>query len=206
VYDIPTKEEEEFGYVGIATGVMPKIDSFAVDGAVSFSNKLTQHPNLCLGGQINAVENLDVRGAIHMPLPFGGFGMRAGPQFSFLNRESKFNVAIGSDLGYTFAKDSIKLFGDNIPLSIAVNGVFSADFFLPLRYSFNNESRLIVTPRYSYTTFYMRYNTERKSSYSFRTYVPSLAIGFRIKHFYFENSVFLFQDKYIVNYGFAYLF
>lgn len=193
-------------YIGIGTGVRAEIDSVDQNGNISFSNDLTMAPNIYFGGQFNLVNNLDLRFTLHLPYLIGGFGLRAGPQYSFFKKESVFNMAIGTDLGFVVAKDSLKIFGTTSALDIYANGAINADFFLPLSVRLNQDTRLIITPRYSFNTIYIRQNMKNKESHKFKPNVPSLAVGLKMKRFYFEYSTFRFQEDYFPNFGMVYMF
>lgn len=193
-------------YLGIGTGVKAKIDSVSANQDIAFSNKVNMAPNLCIGSQIGLTSNLDLRAAINLPYIIGGFGLRLGPQYTFFNNESKFNLAIGSDLGFVLAKDSIQIFGSTSALDIYSNGAINADFFIPFCYNFNENTRIILTPRYSLNTIYMRRNTGEKKSYKFNLNVPSLALGMRFSKLYIEASAFIYQHKYYPNFGLIYIF
>ena len=203
---VPVQKGNNYFYLGVGTGVEAKIDSVSANGDIAFSNELKMVPNLNFGGQFGLVHNLDLRLAVHLPNFLGGFGARLGPQYAFFGRESKFNMAIGSDLGFVLAKDSIKIFGSTTALDIYVNGAINADFFLPISFNFNENSRIIITPRYSFNTFYIRRNTMEKKGRKFNPNVPSLAIGLRLNRIYLEASAFRFQNEYFPNFGLIYVF
>lgn len=192
-------------YIGIGTGTEAKIDSVTIDNNVVFSDKVGMAPNLCFGGQIGLLHNFDLRFSVHLPYIVGGFGFSVGPQYSFFNNHSKVNMAIGSDLGFVFAKDSLTLFGSTSALDIYSNGAMNADFFMPISFSFSEKSRIIITPRYSYNVINMRYNTGENDSYKFNLYVPSIAVGLKLNKLYLEASVFQFENKYYPNFGLVYI-
>ena len=112
-------------YLGIGTGIRADIDSVDQDGNIIFSDDIIMAPSLCFGGQINLVDKLDLRFVAHLPYIVGGFGLRAGPQYSFFNKESTFNMAIGADFGFILAKDSIEIFGTKSELDIYANSAFN---------------------------------------------------------------------------------
>jgi len=203
---VPVQKGNGYFYLGIGTGVRAEIDSVSENGDIAFSNEVSMAPNLNFGGQFRLVDNLDLRIAAHLPYILGGFGARVGPQYAFIGRESKFNIAIGSDLGFVASKDSIKILGSTSALDIHVNGAINADFFLPFCYNFNENSRIIITPRYSFNTYYIRHNTGEKKSHKFNPDVLSLAIGLRLNKVYLEASAFRFQNEYFPNFGLIYVF
>jgi hypothetical protein len=193
-------------YVGIGTGVRAGIESVDQDGNINFSDDIDMAPNVYAGGQLNLVDKLDLRLAIHLPYLIGGFGLRAGPQYSFFRKESIFNMAFGTDLGFVVAKDSLKIFGTTSALDIYANGAINADIFLPISIRFKQHTRIIITPRYSFNTIFIRYNTNDPETFKFKPNLPSLALGLRMKRLYFEISAFRFQDEYFPNFGMVYIF
>ncbi len=203
---VPVQDGGVALYVGIGTGVRADIESVDQDGNINFSDDITMAPNLYFGGQVNLVDKLDLRFTLHLPYLIGGFGLRAGPQYSLFKKESTFNMAIGTDLGFVIAKDSLKIFGTTSALDIYANGAINADFFLPISFSFNQHTRIIITPRYSFNTIYIRHNTNDPESFKFKPNLPSLALGLRTKRLYFEFSAFRFQDEYFPNFGMVYIF
>ena len=203
---VSARDEGMTLYAGIGTGVRADIESVDQDGNIRFSDDITMAPNVYGGGQVNLVDKLDLRLSLHLPYLIGGFGLRAGPQYSFFSKESFFNMAIGTDLGFVVAKDSIKIFGSTSPLDIYANGAINADFFLPISFSFNQHTRIIITPRYSFNTIYIRHNTNDSESFKFKPTLPSLALGLRMKMLYFEFSAFRFQNEYFPNFGIVYIF
>jgi hypothetical protein len=193
-------------YGGIGSGMAPKIDSVANDGKVVFSENLKQSANLCFGGQVGLYDNLDLRFAMHLPRIIGGFGLRVGPQYSFFGSNSDFQMAIGADLGFVLAKDSIRIFGSGSDLSIHVNGALNADFFLPMGIRIGEGKQIVITPRYSLNTFFIRRNENERKSRRFSPELPSLALGFDLNRLYLEASVLHFDQNYFANFGLVYQF
>lgn len=203
---VPIQDSDAMIYMGVGTGMKAKIESVEDNGDINFSENMEMAPNLCFGGQIRLIEKLDLRFAGHFPYIVGGIGLRAGPQYSFFSRESKFNMAIGSDLGFVVAKDSITILGSSSPLDVHANGAINADFFLPLSFSFNENYRIILTPRIGFNTYYIRENTNFKNARKFKPQIPSLALGLRLNKFYLEASGFWFQDEIYPNFGLVFMF
>ena len=104
----------------------PIPDDVDTDGNISFSGDLTWAPNVVIGGQYGVGEQFNLRFAMHFASIFGGAGARVGGQYSFFSKDSKFNAALGTDLGAVMALDSIKIWGE---LDIHTNGAWHADFF-----------------------------------------------------------------------------
>lgn len=206
VYDPFPVEKGDFNfYAGIGSGIRASADVVDDNGDIIFNEHLDMAPNLAVGAQINLVHNLDLRLAMHFPYVIGGFGLRAGPQFSFFNRESRFNMALGTDLGFVVAKDSLNVLDSSIPLDITVNSIIYADFFLPIGYQLNENTKIVLTPRYSLNTYFIRYRTDSKDSYKFNPRVPSIALGLHHKKVYLEFSAFQYKDELYPNFGIVYL-
>lgn len=203
---VPTKKGEGQVYLGLGTGVRAEIESVDDNGNINFSDDLTLAPNLSVGAQGRIIDNLDFRIAMHLPYIIGGFGLRAGAQYSFFKDNATFNMAVGTDLGFVVAKDSLKFLGTTSALEIYANGGINADFFMPISYSFNDNTRIIITPRFSFNTIYIRKNTNDPESFKFKPNLPSLALGLRTRVVYFEISAFRFQDTFFPNFGIVYLF
>ena len=77
---VPAQDKEANFYIGIGTGVRADIDSVNKSGDITFSDDLTMAPNLYFGGQVNVLDQLDLRFTLHLPYIIGGIGLRAGPQ------------------------------------------------------------------------------------------------------------------------------
>jgi len=193
-------------FLGAGTGAKPLVDSIANYGDIYFSNKIDFAPNVFLSGNYGLGERTNLRFSVHLPYLLGGFGLRAGVQQSFFKKESKFNAALGTDLGFVLAKDSLKIFGLAEELSIHANGGLNADVFLPISYTFNENLRIVLTPRLSANVLFIRYNQNEQESYKFTPILPSLALGLKTKRFYFEGNVIYFNNEYRPNFGIAYSF
>jgi hypothetical protein len=203
---LPVQDIGQEFYWGVGTGTKPKVESVDMDGKINFSNDLEMAPNFYLGGQVKLIDKLDLRFSMHLPYVIAGFGLRAGPQYSFFSRESKLNLAIGTDLGFTLAKDSLSILGSANALDVHANGAINADFFVPFSYSFNENYRIILTPRISFNTFYIRENTNYRDTRKFKPQIPSLALGLRLDKVYLEASGFWYQDAMYPNFGIVYIF
>lgn len=185
-------------YLGLGTGVVAKIDSISLgNGAVNFSNRISNAPILSLGSQIGLSKQTDLRIAIHFPWIVGGFGFRAGIQHSFFDSNSRINMAIGSDLGFVVSKDSIEISGTNVAIGgKSSNGAISADLFLPISFKIKNDFRVVVTPRYSLTTIYIREYQDKNGAKPFSFHYPALSLGIRVKRFYFETTVLYYFNSF----------
>jgi len=203
---VPTKQGEGHAYLGLGTGVRADIESVGLNGDITFSDDLTLAPNFYFGAQTRIIDNLDLRLSLSLPYIVGGIGLRLGPQYSFFKDSDTWNLAIGSDLGFVVAWDSLKFLGTKSDLEIYTNGAINADFFMPFSYSFNKNTRIVLTPRYSFNTLYIRENTKSRETFKFKPNVPSLALGLKTKRMYYELSAFRFQDNYFPNFGIVYIF
>ena len=108
----PYEKGEGNSYVALSTGLQAKVDSVNSDGAIHYSDKLKSNVNLNIGVDYGIARNLTLRGAIHLPMVIGGFGLRGGAQYSILPEDSDFNIALGADFGFVTSRDSFTIFGD----------------------------------------------------------------------------------------------
>lgn len=195
------------GYVGLSTGLKPRIDSIS-DGsnAIHFSNHFSTSYALSLGGQFRLGNKINLRLAGHLPQILGGFGLRAGLQYSVLNNESPLNIAIGSDLGFAISRDSIKIFGQYVPTQSSTEGGINADFFIPIGYRFNSDVSLVVTPRYSFNSMEIKKYSDKFQSDTYKQALPILSLGLKIRGFYIESTNIFYNNKIYPQLGFAYIF
>ena len=205
---VPSQKDEGNFYVGIGSGIIGIIDSFHQNSNISIPFNIDKAPNVYFGGQTYLTDKLDFRLSLHFPGIIGGIGLRVGTQYSFFQAESIYNMAIGTDLGFVVATD---LIFENLEITIGTednyaNMAINADFFVPMSYSINQNTRLILTPRYSLNSIQKRENSDDLDSPKFSPRLFSLAVGLKVKKFYFEFSTFNFLDKYYCNFGMAYMF
>lgn len=200
----PVKKGEGKVYFAAGTGIKPKIDSAsAVTNRVYFTNKLASGTLFAVGGQYQATDLLSVRMALHLPYVVGGIGLRAGPQLSFFKGDSKFNAAIGLDLGGLFTRDSMSIFGTRIGTQVPMKGTVNADFFLPIGYKFSNNFTVALTPRYSFNTMFVRKFRDGSSLRPFRFGLPVLTLGVRFYAVYVEASAIRYNNTTFSNVGIA---
>lgn len=192
-------------YCGAGTGQKPKIDSISDEGDISFTNKLNIAPIISIGGQYGITDQLDLRYAVHLPYIVGGFGLRVGTQYSFFKSHTKFNMAIGTDLGFVIAKDSIRILGSSSPIAHNTNGAINADIFVPLAYNFGPKFRLIITPRLSLNQIYIRKNQYDSSSVKYNPLLSVITLGSKLNRIYLEFSVIYQQDSFYPNFGLSYM-
>lgn len=194
---IPAGKKEFKGSIGIGTGIMPKIDSMnSMSGQVYFNDKITFSPILSGNFQGGLGNTTDWRCSIHLPFILGGFGLRLGLQQSFFNKDSKFNIAIGTEVGMTLSKDTIKYKEIKINGDAKTRGGFNADFYLPISYQVSKDFKITLAARYSFSSFDIRsnvYNNDNK--YTFKCNYPIASLGLTYRHWYIETSAFQFQNQ-----------
>jgi hypothetical protein len=171
--------ERNIGYAGIGSSWSPSDESV---------KEMILVPNFIAGVQVGISHDFDFRGAFHLA-GLGSFGLRLGGQYVIFDRESRVNMALGSDFGGTVLLDKKGTFG------YLVTDVLNADFYIPISIKFKPQYRLIITPRYSYNYF----STIDEDKVNLR--IPTLTIGLRLKTWYCEASVSRFQKEYYPNIG-----
>jgi hypothetical protein len=187
------KDKAEF-YVGVSTGVSARIDSVIEEtGEIHFSNRISGSPLLSAGVQGGISNQTDLRMAIHFPAVSGSIGFRLGVQHSFFDLHSRINMAIGTDLGYVFTSDSINILGSETEIEKTANSALNADLFLPIGYRINDHFSIVITPRYSLNTIYVRKNNSEHSSFPFKFKYPALSFGIRLKKVYIELTTLSFR-------------
>lgn len=199
------KDNLEF-HLGAGTGLTPVVDVDPNNGDIKYSGAFEIAPILAFGGRYGTGEKLDLRIHAHFPYALGGFGLRAGVQYSFFDGSSFFNAAIGTDLSFVLAKDSIRILGSSTALDIQSNGAIGADLFIPVSFRINENSRIILTPRFSFNTIYIRHNENYRGTYKYKPHYPSLALGVRFSTIYLEVSIITFNESFYPNFGIAYIF
>ncbi len=190
-------------YIGAGTGIKPTIDSISNNSKVNFSNKIGAAPILSIGGQFGIGEHMNIRGAIHFPQIVGGLGLRGGVQYGVFPAKSKFNVAIGLDLGGVWGRDTIKFLEMSTPHE--VNQAFNADFCLPISYKFKENFSVILTPRYSFNSFDIKRYTNKTLSTQYNLYAPVLSLGIKIHNFYIESNAIYYNNTLYPHFGVAFI-
>lgn len=184
---IPVGKSNVNGYLGLGTGAEAKIDSVSfLTGEVFSSGKPGIAPALSLAFQYGISDRTDFRFAIHFPKLIGGVGLRLGVQHSLFDSHSGINIALGADFGYAFSNDSIKIFGTRTEIDKSKNGILNADVFLPVSLKLNGDVTLVLTPRYSLNTFYIRKYQDVQKGIPFKVKYPALSLGCWLKYFYME--------------------
>ncbi|MDP2176460.1 MAG: hypothetical protein Q8K70_11175 [Bacteroidota bacterium] len=181
--------------LGIGTGLIPKIDSVSDNGDINFNNKISIAPNFYLGVQGGIKNRINYRASINLPFIIGGFGQRGGAQYSFLPKESKFNFAVGIDLGFVASKDSVKILGSRIGVNPHTNGITNADIFMPFTLNINENSRFTITPRYIHQYFWIKYNVDSHKSYSYIQSTIGLSAGLKYKSLYIESTMLSMNNR-----------
>lgn len=186
---IPFEKGKARAYAGIGTGFAPKIDSVTSAGSVYYSNKLNIMPNFSAGAQGSLKNGLSGRLSVHFPFILGGFGLRGGLQYSFLPAKSKFNFALGTDLGFVLSRDSMRILNSHFELSPEVAGMTNADLFMPFTLQVNEDTRVTLTPRISTQHFWIKRNIADAESYSYAPFIAGLSSHIKIKQTSIELSV-----------------
>lgn len=147
------------------------------------------------------MEKTNIRAAIHFPEIIGGFGARLGIQQSLFKRNSDFNIAIGTDLGFTAAKDSVKIFinGKYIKIENDIKGAYNFDFFLPMTFRVDKNTQITLTPRNSYTFISV------KKSKSTKLFYPAMSAGFKYKFLYLETTATYINNKFVPFFGLGFI-
>lgn len=182
-------------YLGLGNAYSPRVDSVDINDNVYYSRGIQTVPVLSVLGQGGIGNNLDIRGAVHIPAVVLGFGMRAGIQYSFLDSSSKFQAAIATDIGLCFSEDSSEIGGVILDNVSRVRGFYNADIFLPMSYKLGDNFNLILTPRLSNTWTQVRRNLQSDRSKFFTERIQTLSLGLDIKKFYFEASINRWRDR-----------
>lgn len=189
-------------YIAISTGLEARLDSTQVGDIYETDYKTVIAPVLSIGGQIGLGKQFDLRAAFHLPYLLGGAGLRIGSQYSFTNRNAPFNMAFGTDLGFTFSRDSLF----NSEIKSDTRGIFNGDVFLPMSYSFSDDLSIILTPRYTFSWISMDdILYEDKANY-FNSHYPLITLGFRAKGLYLETSALFTPKKVYPQVGIAFIF
>lgn len=193
-------------YLGLGTGIEPKIDSISADGGINSSGGTSMAPVLSFGGQFGVSKQMDVRAAIHLPYVIGGFGLRVGAQYSFFDASSRFNAAFGTDIAFNLAKDSITLFGSTSSLDTKSKGAITGDFFLPLSVKIDGNFSIILTPRYSSNVFFILKNGNSDKINHVQLYYPALTLGIRVADFYMESTAVYYHNSFYPHLGVLWVF
>jgi len=147
------------------------------------------------------LEKTNIRAAINFPEIIGGFGARLWIQQSLFKRNADFNIALGTDLGFTAAKDSVKNFinGKYIKIQNDIKGAYNFDFFLPMTVRVEKNTQITLTPRYSYTFI------STKKSKNTKFFYPALSAGFKYKYLYFESTATYYNNKLVPFFGLGFI-
>ena len=185
----PYEKGNGSSYLGIGSGLAPRLDSVSSGGKVYYTNRLSIMPNLCAGAQGHLKNNLSGRLSLNFPFIIGGIGIRGGLQYSFLPATSKFNIALGGDLGFVLSRDSIRIWGSSNALNPEVAGITSADLFMPFTIQMNDHSRLTITPRLSTQAFWIRHNVADGHSYSYSPTILGVSGNIKIRQTNMEMTI-----------------
>lgn len=202
---VPVSKNQVEAYAGIGMGLQPRIDYVSEEGEV-FSSSLQRSYNLVAGGRGGITHRFTLGGSIHLPEVVGGFGLNLRPQLSLFPNVAPFNIALAADIGGTFAKDSIRFLGSSEYQDNESRGVFTMDFSLPVSQRLGKQTRLIITPRYSFNTFYLRKEFDYDKSKRFKAHYPALSVGLRANRVHLEGTVARFNQDYKFMAGIVFFF
>ena len=188
--------------VGVGTGLGVVLDSSLSGNTYNTAIKTQYAPVLSFNGQFGVGERFNLRAAVHLPYILGGIGLRFGAQYSLFGPESRFNAAIGSDLGLVFTRDSLWI----IDIESDSRGIYNIDVFLPLSYSFTEDFSIILTPRYSVDWVSVDDIHDKDKSSIFYSHFPVLTLGIKIKDFYLESSALYNDDMIYPHFGLGFIF
>lgn len=204
---VPLGKGKGEAYVGLSTGVAAKIDYVSPEnGKIHFSNKIKSAPVLSAGLQVGILNQTDIRLALHFASVGGSFGFRTGVQHSFFDFQSKMNIALGTDLGFVVALDSMKILGTMTAIDKSANGAINADVFIPVSIRLKDNFSLVVTPRYSLNTIYVRKFEDENSSVPFKFKYPAVSLGIRTGKLYFEVTTLIYHHTVYPHFGLAWMF
>jgi len=193
-------------YLGGGTGIRPRIDSVTNNTKINYSKRIKTAPIAVAGLKVGLGERMNLEVGLHFPKIIAGIGLRVGTQYSFLKKDSKFNFALGANVGTIWAEDNVKILGTYVPNPELIKQAFNGDVFLPISYNFTENFRLIITPRFSFNSVSIKRFTDFSDVQNFRYQMPILSVGALInKNFYFEYSA-IYYDKLIYpHFGIAYI-
>jgi len=186
-------DHEVFGGVGM--GLKPKIDSISSAGEV-FTSGFKCSYNLIFGARMGVTSLFDLGLAVHLPEIVGGAGATLRPQLSMYPYPAKFNLALAGDIGFVIADDNPTILGVDIEVDDPTRGAFVADFSLPIGYQTGKNTKLFITPRYSFNTFYLRRSFDDYKSKKFNARFPVLSLGIKHKQVQFETTALGYKEHY----------
>ncbi len=192
-FPLPKTDFELYGGAGM--GMKPKIDSVSSSGEV-FSNEIRQTLNLVFGGRYGINNIWGIGLGFHLPEVVGGVGANLKTQLSMFPTPALTNLALVADIGFVFAEDSIRILGTEWKLDDKSRGSFNIDFSMPVGYRIGNNAKLILTPRYSFNTFYLRKSYDTERSKRIRVQYPALSLGYRYRQVQVETTLLKYRDMY----------
>ena len=200
----PYEKGQGEGYLGVGTGLQAEIDSISFpSGAINFSERVSTSMNLVFGGQVGLGKKYSVRFSGHLPKLLGGFGLRGGLQKTLFDSTSNVNISLGFDMGFVLSKDSVSFLRTRWAVNKETNSALNADGFFSLSLKTGEYSRLIITPRYSFNTLYIRKYKYEEGSVPFGFQHFSLSLGLKAKKIYLEATGMFLNDEFIPHFGIA---
>ena len=161
-----------------------------------------------IGEHLNRLSDSVFTSIITLNLPFpGSFGIHGGIMYSVFNKDSKFNLALGGDIGISLAQDSFRLFKLDWRTDAFSTHAVHYDIFAPFSIKLNNKIRFITTPRYSFNHIRLKkFQNNRSDLYTFKPRLRLLSFGLFIDKLYIEYSSTYYKNIYYPNFGAAYSF
>ena len=182
-------------YGGAGMGLKPKIDSIDQSGEV-FSSGVGQTFNLVFGYRYGINNIWGIGLGLHLPEAVGGIGANLKTQLSLFPTPAPTNLALVADIGFVISEDSVRILGIDWRFDDKSRGAFNVDFSLPFGYRIGKNAKLIITPRYSFNTFYLRRNFTSNRSKKVNVQYPALSLGYRIRQVQFESTMLKYKDMY----------
>lgn len=206
---VPLPRGEVEAYGGASAGIRPVIDSTDANGFTYYSDVLQLAPMLNLGLNVGLTDRVGLGIDMHLPYGFAGFGMNVRPQISFFPASSDFNIALSGRAGFAISSSDFQL-TENISINISslqdVRGTLNASLALPLSIRMGEDTHLIITPRWSRTSFAIWDNIDFRDRVYRRGYTfPILSIGARLKHIHIEGTVIKKERGFLPTMGVVYV-
>lgn len=184
----PYEKNRGTAYIAASSGMQASIDSVSENGQIHFANAVHGAMNLNAGGEIGLGKKINGRAAIHLPYILGGLGLRVGAQYSFFPKGSKFNMAIGTEAGFSLAKDSVKIFGSLIGTNPHGKSYSNADIYAPFTYNFSKKKYLTLGIRYSFNYMQVKYNAKETATFEYNPKALIYGLTYNYKSLLLEFS------------------
>ncbi|MFZ4545673.1 MAG: hypothetical protein ACOYOA_16610 [Saprospiraceae bacterium] len=194
---LPLGKREYTSFAGFGTGIMYSGNDATI--RQDFKIKYLPTPIMAVGIRLGIAPKTNFNFNCHLPVSFGGIGMNVGLQQSFFSPSSKFNMALGTNFGGvgSFQTTNVGIF--EVQITDTKNlGALNADFYMPMAYTFKNNLKLILTPRYSYNKYFLLYTTEGNFVIA--------SLGLKNRNNYFEFSMQFDENLFFPQIGYVRVF